>query len=146
MTLTTPVLTFRLHDQRYGLYVTDVIEVMAMVAIEPLSGAHAAIAGVVNRHGQPMLLIDLRVVTDKPAAAPSASSMFIVVSNVGRTVGLIVDEIFQVLYVSRFIPVSQDSPFVESVFTDERGLVTQMLSIHTLFNRFLHDESSAERG
>lgn len=146
MTILTPVLTFRLHDQRYGLHVTDVIEVMAMVAIESLSGAHAAIAGMVNRHGQPILLIDLRVVVDKPVNAPSASSMFIVVTHSGHTAGLIVDEIFQVLYAAQFMPVSQDVPFVESVFTDERGLVTQILSVSTLFNRFLHDESSAERG
>lgn len=146
MTITTPVLTFRLHDQRYGLYVTDVIEVMAMVAVEPLSGAHPAVAGIINRHGLPIPLIDLRVVVDKPANPPSVSSMFMVVAQKGRVAGLIVDEIFQVGYVSRFTPVSQDTPFVESVFTDEQGLVTQILSVSTLFNRFLPDESSAERG
>ncbi len=146
MSITTPVLTFRLHDQRYGLYIADVIEVMAMVAVEPLSGAHAAIAGVVNRHGQPMLLIDLRVVAAKPAPAPNASSMFIVVSDKGRTVGLIVDEVFQVSYVSGFMPVSYDNPFVESVFTDEHGSVTQMLNVHTLLSQLLHSEGNAERG
>lgn len=145
MTITTPVLTFRLHDQRYGLLVTDVIEVMAMVAVEPLSGAHPAIAGIVNRHGQPMALLDLRVVVNKPAAAPSASSMFIVAAQSGRTAGLIVDEIFQVQYVSRFSPAPQDTPFVDRIFTEQGG-VTQMMSISTLFNRFLQDEGSAERG
>lgn len=145
MNETTPVLTFRLHDQRYGLRVAEVIEVMAMVAVEPLSGAHPSIAGIINRHGQPIPLIDLRVVVNKRAQPPSVSSMFIVAAHNGRLAGLMVDEIFQVQYVARFSPAPQGTPFVTEIFT-EGDSVTQMMSVATLLNRFVQDEGSAERG
>lgn len=139
-----PVLTFRLHDQRYGLMIDNVIEVMAMVAVEPISGADAAVIGMVNRHGVPMPLLDLRIIASKPAPPADSSALFIVVAHGEHIAGMIVDEIYQVEYAARLNAAPQGTPFVKGIFT-ERGRITQVLSVETVLERFLRDESEGER-
>lgn len=108
-----PYLTFELGGEQYALAISDVIEVAAMVEPTRLASAPAGIIGMINRHGEPILLLDLRFVTrdkaqpdtgqDQPQPYTS-SSLFIVIQpeqpepQTGSRYGVLVDKVHQVEY------------------------------------------------
>ncbi|SIT35827.1 Chemotaxis signal transduction protein [Paraburkholderia piptadeniae] len=52
-------LLFELDRDRYALDVADVVEVQAPTAAKAIPGAPAWVAGVIERHGEPVPVIDL---------------------------------------------------------------------------------------
>ncbi|MEO1288756.1 MAG: chemotaxis protein CheW [Chloroflexota bacterium] len=95
------ILTFRLADQYYALPIENVLEVVAMMTISKIPNAPDAIIGMVNRHGEALAMLDLRLVFGLYASPPDVSTLFIVAQGEAETyrVGLLVDEILQVRYV-----------------------------------------------
>lgn len=94
-----PILTFMLGDKRYALQIDYVVEVAAIVEYTTVSDASPALLGIINRHGQVMPLIDLRVVFDCDVT-PIDTDVLFIVSNVDKTlVGLVVDAVNQVEYI-----------------------------------------------
>ena len=93
-----PVLTFSLGDQRYALLIEDVVEVAAMVDLVKIADSRPEVLGVVNRHGTPLPLFDLRAVFGQPSAPPTDATLFVVVDDGSRMAGLVLDEIHQVVY------------------------------------------------
>lgn len=108
-----PYLTFEVGEQQYAFAVADVLEVTAMVEPIRLASAPAGVIGMVNRHGEPVILIDLRAVTgmarpELQAQPYSATSLFIVVQTAMQPdaaiqmdtsrFGVLVDKVDQVEY------------------------------------------------
>ncbi|MPW22461.1 chemotaxis protein CheW [Paraburkholderia sp. CNPSo 3157] len=52
-------LLFELDRDRYALNAADVVEVQALTAAKAIPGAPAWVAGVIERHGEPVPVIDL---------------------------------------------------------------------------------------
>ncbi|MEX3937597.1 chemotaxis protein CheW [Paraburkholderia phymatum] len=52
-------LLFELDRDRYALDAADVVEVQALTAAKAIPGAPAWVAGVIERHGEPVPVIDL---------------------------------------------------------------------------------------
>jgi len=52
-------LLFELDRDRYALDAADIVEVQALTAAKTIPGAPAWVAGVVERHGEPVPVIDL---------------------------------------------------------------------------------------
>lgn len=94
------LLTFRLSDQYYALRIQHVLEVAAMVQYNKLANADASLLGMANRHGESLPLVDMRVVFEMSAIAVDVNTLFIVVQANDYPVGLVVDEVEQVRYVS----------------------------------------------
>ncbi|MDX1993290.1 MAG: chemotaxis protein CheW [bacterium] len=94
-----PILTFLVGEQWYGLPISDVIEVAAMVELAMMPGAPPELLGVADRHGQPLSIVDLRRVFDAPFYGVDANTLFIVASMGSRTMGMVVDEVHQVEYI-----------------------------------------------
>lgn len=80
-------------DQRYAVPVNDILEVAALVNLTPLPDAPAEVLGVVNRQGDVIPILDLRLCLGKSAGALDLSTLFIVVEGAGYTAGLVVDDI-----------------------------------------------------
>lgn len=97
-----PLLTFALGPHTYALFVADVVEVAAMVALTPLVDAHPAVLGLANRQGQALPMLALRPLRGLPPRAINAETLFIVARYRGapgeRRVGLVVDAVHQVDY------------------------------------------------
>lgn len=99
---TIPMLTFSLGEQHYAIHIDDVVEVAAMVDVVRVADAPAEIVGAVNRHGQVMVLLDLRrVMASGPVLPIDLDTLFIVARHGARLAGLVVDAVHQVEYVPR---------------------------------------------
>jgi purine-binding chemotaxis protein CheW len=96
-----PILTFSLGQQQYALPVDEVVEVAAMVELVAVPGAPPEVLGVANRHGAVLPILDLRRAFGMPPAAITPSTLFIVAVHHRRIIGLLVDEVHQVEYISQ---------------------------------------------
>lgn len=93
-----PILTFDLADQRYGLLIEEVVEVQAMVEVKPILDAPPEIVGLINRRGNVLPLLDLRLIFRQPAAPVTSASFFIIAEHHHKPVALLVDAVHRVEY------------------------------------------------
>ncbi|MCA9915103.1 MAG: purine-binding chemotaxis protein CheW, partial [Anaerolineae bacterium] len=94
-----PILTFGMNDQYYGIFVPDVLEVMAMVLLTQTPDSPPEVLGFADRRGQMMPIIDLRRVFGHPGGAVGVETLFIVVQHATQQAGLVVDTINEVQYI-----------------------------------------------
>ncbi|HEY4088085.1 MAG TPA: chemotaxis protein CheW [Bryobacteraceae bacterium] len=88
------VLVFRLGNDRYGIPVSSVREVLPQARIAPVPGAPATVAGLIQMRGEIRPVYDLRQRLQMPAAAPRPAQegeTVIVLSAGGREFGIRVD-------------------------------------------------------
>lgn len=90
-------LTFRLSSGEYALEVGDVVEVLRMVALARMPEAPPWLAGLLNLRGRVIPVIDLRLRLGLPAQPIGLDTPIIVAQWAERPVGLIVDEVTEVL-------------------------------------------------
>jgi len=90
-------LTFALGDEMYGLDILHVQEIKGLVPITPIPNTAAAIRGVMNLRGMIVPVVDLRRHLGLAAVEPGPFTVIIVVAVGGKTVGLIVDAVSDVL-------------------------------------------------
>ncbi len=98
-----PFVHFRLgRSEEYGVPHRLVEEVVSVPAIARVPCAPASIAGVINRRGQMLPVVDLRQLFGLDAEAPGNAAIDIVVISAGAlVVGIRVDELFGV---SEYLP------------------------------------------
>lgn len=94
-----PVLTFMMGDKTYALLIEHVVEVAAMVQYSYVVDSILALLGMINRHGQVMPLIDLRIVFGLITPVIDTNVLFIVAQYEDTLVGLVVDTVNQVEYI-----------------------------------------------
>lgn len=132
-----PYLTFRLGGQEYALAIPHVIEVAAMVERTRIAGAAPELLGIVNRHGTPMPLLDLRLILDQPAVPVSISTFFIVAQFRDKSVGLVVDEVLQVEYAAHWE--AGATRYIEGIIS-QNGRLIQVVSLGTVLTAHLSGE------
>lgn len=142
MTVTTnnvthSILTFRLGQQDYGLMINEVVEVAAMVEVTKIAGAPPALLGVVNRHGVPIPLLDLRIVLGQPSASVGISTLFIVAQFAGKLFGLVVDEVLQVEYAGN--QSAGNTRYIEAIVSQNQRLI-QVISLRSVLTAVLPGE------
>jgi purine-binding chemotaxis protein CheW len=94
------LLAFQVAGQRCGLPVTRVVRIIEMVAITRLPGAPDPIQGIINVRGKTAPVMDLRhrFGLPRPAYGLHTPIILVEVSDNGRLLGLIVDEVEDVLH------------------------------------------------
>jgi chemotaxis signal transduction protein len=132
------LLTFRLAKQLYCLQIGNIVEVAAMLSLESLPDAPEAFLGVANRHGEILPMLDLRLAFKTEISPVTASSLFIVAEYRGQMLGLLVDEIQQVIYPasSALKPAGSTSRFVSHLLNYENKLY-QKIDIKALLTAYL---------
>jgi purine-binding chemotaxis protein CheW len=88
------VLVFRLGNDRYGIPVSSIREVLPQARIAPVPGAPAAVAGLIQVRGEIRPVYDMRQRLQMPADAPRPAKegeTVIVLSAGGRDFGIRVD-------------------------------------------------------
>lgn len=91
-------LIFRLAAERYGMPLSRVKEVIAMVNITPIPHVPAFYKGMINLRGQIISVIDLRTKLRVLDAKLIPKKTSIIISHVGDIlVGAIVDEVLEVI-------------------------------------------------
>ena len=89
-------LVFELDGDRYALDSRQLIEVLPLVNLKPLSRAPQGIAGILDYHGLPVPAVDLSVVILGRAAQRRLNTRIVIVNypgtrDVPRTLGLIAE-------------------------------------------------------
>jgi len=92
---------FRLETAQYALPLARVVEVVRVVAIRPVPHGPAGLAGVIDRRGQALPIMDLRLRLGWPPR-PTQLDTRIIVADVGEAgsaclLGLLADEVLEVL-------------------------------------------------
>jgi purine-binding chemotaxis protein CheW len=91
-----PVIVLTLGKERYGVELSDVIEVMPPVRATPVPGAPAVFAGVINVHGEIRPVIDLRRLLGIETAPNSDLARVILLRKDSREMGLQIDSVEQI--------------------------------------------------
>ena len=76
-----PFLWCRIGEQSYGIPITHVIEVAAMVAFASLPEIDTVVRGMINRRGEVLPLLDLRRVFNAPLTPLTPETLFIVIQS-----------------------------------------------------------------
>ena len=90
-------LTFVLANEEYGLEILKVREIIGMMPITPVPRTPAHIRGVINLRGKVIPIVDLRLKFGMEAKEPTDQTCIIVVDVGDVEMGIIVDEVSEVL-------------------------------------------------
>jgi purine-binding chemotaxis protein CheW len=93
------LVTFRLEDQLYALPIEPVVQIIPMVTITRVPQIRGPVEGVINVRGAAVPVVDLRRHLDLAKAHIGLHTPIILIRVEGRVVGLIVDDVLDVLHV-----------------------------------------------
>lgn len=93
-------LTFVLAGEEYGLEILKVHEILSMLPITRVPQTPSFIRGVINLRGRVIPIIDLRLAFGMPAGDEGTSTCTIVVQVQNVQIGLIVDNVSEVLAIA----------------------------------------------
>lgn len=92
-------LTFKIAKEDYGIEIRYVLEIIGMQKITEVPDMPNYIKGVINLRGKIIPVIDVRLRFHLPEKAYGDRTCIIVVDINGKVVGLIVDEVSEVLMI-----------------------------------------------
>lgn len=133
--------SFRLDHKLYALPLEAVMQIIAMVTITPLPQMDGAVEGLINVRGATVPVINLRRHLGLPPQPFELHTPIVLAQVHGRTVGLIVDEVVDVLTLSVaqishlqdvLPPGLAESPLLRGVVYTDRGAVL-LLNLEQLF-------------
>lgn len=93
--------TFRVGTEDYALDIMRVREIIPPQPVTPVPRAPAFVEGVFRLRGEVIPAVDVRKRFGLPPAAPTRKTKFLVVHVGPRRVGLVVDEVCEVLRIPR---------------------------------------------
>jgi len=88
---------FKIGNEEFGVPINQVREIVRLIQITPVPRAPSFIEGVVNLRGQVLAVIDLAKKLNLKSNPRSEKTRIIVVEVDNNTVGMIVDEVTEVL-------------------------------------------------
>jgi purine-binding chemotaxis protein CheW len=94
------VACFRLGEDLYAIDIMRIKEIIRPLKLTVLPKFPAFVEGIVNLRGTVIPVVDLRKRFDLPAIEESLNTRLLIVSLAGRAVGLVVDEVTEVVTVS----------------------------------------------
>jgi purine-binding chemotaxis protein CheW len=93
--------TFRIGGEDYAVDIMRVREIIQPLPITPVPRAPAFVEGVVHLRGEVVPVVDVRRRFGLPPSAPTHKTKFLVVHLAGRRIGLVVDEVCEVVRLAR---------------------------------------------
>jgi purine-binding chemotaxis protein CheW len=93
--------TFRVSGEDFAIDIMRVREIIQPAPLTPVPEAPAHIAGVLRLRGEVVPVVDLRRRLGLPPAEPSPRARYVVVKVAGRLLGLMVDEVCEVVRLGR---------------------------------------------
>jgi purine-binding chemotaxis protein CheW len=95
--MSSQYVVFSLNDQKYGIEISKIKEVFSYRKITPLPHVKSFVKGIINLRGVILPVFDLREKFELAAASYSPFHVIIVVEIAGRVMGIIADEISDVM-------------------------------------------------
>ncbi len=109
------LVVFRMEGESFGVEIFKVNEIIRLQQITPIPNSPRHLLGLVNLRGKTIPVFDLRCRLGMPLAVPTNKSRIMVVEAEGERIGVVVDEVTEVL----------------SIQSDEREPTPELLSGHT---------------
>jgi purine-binding chemotaxis protein CheW len=138
--------TFRLENEKYGINVMQVQEVLRVSEIAPVPGAPSYVLGIVNLRGNVVTVIDTRARFGLPAAEMDDSTRIVIIEADEQVVGILVDSVAEVVDLK-----TSDMETAPNVGTEESAKFIQGVASHDGellilidLNKLLTDEEWAE--
>lgn len=94
------LVSFCLGDEEYGIEITKIQEIILMGEITRVPQTPAYVKGLINLRSHVIPILDLRLRFGLPEIDITDETRIMVVNAVGKTIGLIVDAVSEVLRVS----------------------------------------------
>lgn len=91
------LVTFMLQDERYGINVMQVQEVLRVSEIAPVPGAPAYVLGIINLRGNVVTVIDTRSRFGLPSTEIDDASRIVIIECEKQVVGILVDRVAEVV-------------------------------------------------
>lgn len=90
-------LTFFLSDEEYGVNIENICEIIEVLHITSVPFSPFDLKGVINLRGKVVPIIDLKLKFSMPECIPTEKSCIIVVDFDRELVGMLVDEVSEVI-------------------------------------------------
>lgn len=85
----------------YGIPIDRVREIVRYIQVTPVADVPEAVAGAIDVRGEILAVVDARCRFGKPVTPPRRGTAIVLVRTADRSVGLVVDEVLDVLGVTR---------------------------------------------
>lgn len=95
------LVSFQLDREEYGIEITKVQEIILLGSITRVPQTPSFIKGLINLRSTVIPIVDLRLRFNLREEAPSDQTRIMVVNVCGKTIGIIVDAVSEVLRISR---------------------------------------------
>lgn len=89
--------TFRLDDEKYGINVMSVQEVLRMTEIAPVPGAPDYVLGIINLRGNVVTVIDTRTRFGLSEHEADDQTRIVIIEAENQVVGILVDSVAEVV-------------------------------------------------
>lgn len=119
----TQWVTFFLDNEKYGIKVMQVQEVLRMTEIAPVPGAPSFVLGIINLRGNVVTVIDSRKRFGLPDKEPDDSTRIVIIEAGEHVVGILVDSVAEVVDLR-----TSDIETAPNVGTDESSKYIQGVS------------------
>lgn len=140
--------TFRLENEKYGINVMQVQEVLRVTEIAPVPGAPDYVLGIINLRGNVVTVIDTRKRFGLQSKDVDESTRIVIIEADEQVVGILVDSVAEVvdLRVSEIesapnVGTEESAKFIQGVASQDGELL-----IIIDLNRLLTDEQWQEMG
>lgn len=117
--------TFRLENEKYGINVMQVQEVLRITEIAPVPGAPSYVMGIINLRGNVVTVIDTRSRFGLASAETDDSSRVVIIEAEEQVVGILVDSVAEVVDLN-----SSDIESAPNVGTEESAKFIQGVASH----------------
>ena len=138
--------TFRLENEKYGINVMQVQEVLRVTEIAPVPGAPDYVLGIINLRGNVVTVIDSRKRFGLQSREMDDSTRIVIIESDNQVVGILVDSVAEVVDIR-----SSEIEQAPNVGTEESAKFIQGVSsidgellILVDLNKLLTDEQWAE--
>jgi purine-binding chemotaxis protein CheW len=138
--------TFRLGDEKYGINVMQVQEVLRITEIAPVPGAPTYVLGIINLRGNVVTVIDTRNRFGLMSKETDESSRVVIIETENHIIGILVDSVAEVVELKASemenapnVGNEESSKYIQGVTSTENELL-----ILVDLNKFLSDEEKEE--
>lgn len=98
---TMQLVSFRLDQEEYGIEITKVQEIILLGEITRVPQTPNYIKGLINLRSMVIPIVDLRLRFGLPEQAPTDGTRIMVVNVAGKTIGIVVDAVSEVLRIAQ---------------------------------------------
>jgi len=117
--------TFRLENEKYGINVMQVQEVLRVTEIAPVPGAPSYVLGIINLRGNVVTVIDTRSRFGLIPAEMDDSTRIVIIEAEEQVVGILVDSVAEVVDLK-----ASDIESAPNVGTEESAKFIQGVASH----------------